>query len=281
MDSVKNFFKTFWHSVKAEIRSLWQPFFLKNADEHQSLDNETSSDDEAKQISSAANNELNFKTELPLESAPTATIKAEEKTGPSPSEIRTEITGNLDKSFADFFRKSSGENWKNLIQNAKDGGSNSVIAAKILSSTNSQLDTANSSINEMVLSINEMMDTIYALEKLSMDINALSDQSKIVSLNAFVEAFKAMDQGKTFAVVANELGSLSGNIKKMTGNVQKTLKSVDESLTENKNYCYDVAEFFANINEELKQFSKLMMRIEELSVSQSKSFQDFENKMLI
>lgn len=265
METLKVFLKNFWQSMKAEIVSLWLPFSKAGSNQATPEEMPASQESNDQIEGNASKSESTLPAgAIPLHNSPI---------------VIDEIQDRVDEAFAEFFLNQSGDNWKFLIQNAKAGGTNSVAAAKILNSTINRLDAANTSINEMLTSINEILDTIFALEKLSMKINSLSDQSKIVSLNAFVEAFKAKDQGKTFAVVANELGALSGSIKKLTGNVQRSLKSIDAKITENKNYCYDVAEFFTIIDEELSQFKKLMMRIEELSVSQSNSFQDFEIKM--
>lgn len=192
---------------------------------------------------------------------------------------RKELEKKIEQEYSQIFTNYSPKSWDFLISNANNGRTHAHEASNILKRTMGLIDGANLSINEMLLSTIDISDTIAALQTLSDEIKLLSDNSKIVSLNAYVEAAKAADKGKTFSVVANELGALSGNIKRITNNIQTSLTTVDEKVIENKNTCFDVADLFLNFDEEMKQINKLMMRIEELSVSQSEPFDVFETQM--
>jgi hypothetical protein len=192
---------------------------------------------------------------------------------------KTEFEKKIEQEYSKIFTNSSLQSWSFLISNANNGRTHALGASNILKKTIDLVNDANASINEMLLSTIDISETIADLQQLSNEITLLSDNSKIVSLNAYVEAAKAADKGKTFAVVANELGALSGNIKKITNSIQTSLTSVDEKVVANKNLCFDVADLFLNVDEEMKQLNKLMMRIEELSISQSEPFHVFETKM--
>ena len=57
-------------------------------------------------------------------------------------------------------------------------------------------------------------------------VNNLSQQSKMLALNASIEAAKAGEAGKGFAVVAAQIGNLAERSEESTGQVQKILENI-------------------------------------------------------
>lgn len=194
-------------------------------------------------------------------------------------QVRETVEAQLDLSFAAFFQRKTSDSWGVLVRNSKDGGANSVLAAHVIRKTMAQLGTASQQVTEMLQSTEGVARSVELLASISDGIRLLSEQSKFVSLNANIEAQRAGEHGKVFAVIAAGLGKLATDIRQMTEKTESVLKQVNEDMGKNKALCQRVARIFDGVDEELKQFNKLMMRIEELAQSQTQSFGKFENEM--
>jgi len=68
-----------------------------------------------------------------------------------------------------------------------------------------------------------------SIEEIIVAVNALSDQSNLLAVNAAIEAAKAGDQGKGFTVVAQEIKSLAEQSKRATVQVRSILTDVQKS----------------------------------------------------
>lgn len=185
----------------------------------------------------------------------------------------------IERTFSSVFTRTTGKSWNVLTRNANDGGANSVLSSLILSKTSQQLENANITVQRMLDSSINLTKVISDLEVIALDINGLSDQSKIVSLNAFIEATHAGDHEKDFAVVAKELGELSENIKKISINMHKLLRSINDQVKSNREICSRVAGTFEVVESDLTEFNFLMDKVQDLSSSQTRSFTTFEKDM--
>jgi hypothetical protein len=209
-----------------------------------------------------------------------ATPATPQLTGIASVEAETPVRDSIEINFASFFQRKTSESWGVLVRNSKDGGANSVLAAHVMRKTMGQLGVANQQVTEMLQSTEGVAKSVELLASISEGIRLLSEQSKFVSLNANIEAQRVGEHGKVFAVIAAGLGKLAADIRQMTEKTEGILKQVNHDITTNKALCHRVAQIFDGVDNELKQFNKLMMRIEELAQSQTVSFGKFENEMV-
>ncbi len=184
---------------------------------------------------------------------------------------------SLEENFIKSFESKTNVSWNLLVRNAKDGGANSVLASYALQKSKKILQQGDETVNEMLKSVASIEEKLVDLEKFSSRIHTLSEQAKFLSLNAFIEASRAGIYGKTFSVVADELGSLTKEVKDLTVKIDQLLKQVNESASNNKKQCLSVANVFELINGELSDFSNLVKKIEDLSVHQSHTLESFKN----
>lgn len=159
-----------------------------------------------------------------------------------------------------------------IVANAlsKLGHSNLKIASMThtLSDNLSQIsatieEIASSSVN-VTDNQNKLNSHIESVEKISKEINqiltsikSIADQTKMLGLNASIEAARAGDAGKGFGVVASEIRSLSNNSKETAAEISKLISKIE----------YSVNQTLESSNSTLENMEQQSAAVEEVSAS--------------
>ena len=124
------------------------------------------------------------------------------------------------------------EKAKSVFQAAEEAAYGSQIGAMSTEQTIRNMDR----IRTQMDSIAQRMDNLLSKSQLMVQVVGFADelalQSKVLSVNAAIEAAKAGDRGEGFSAVAREVKSLANQSKEATRQVRQILKEIQKSIAE-------------------------------------------------
>ncbi|MGS0764171.1 methyl-accepting chemotaxis protein [Syntrophomonas curvata] len=92
----------------------------------------------------------------------------------------------------------------------------------------SNISNSQQNLHQNIISIQNNADQII---KILEEIKNIADQTKMLGLNAAIEAARAGDAGKGFGVVADEIRKLSDSSKETASQIKSLVESVNQSIT--------------------------------------------------
>lgn len=163
------------------------------------------------------------------------------------------------------------------------------------------VSVASNSVQELLVEVDEASNNVESMQKSTHQIaevlkviGAIAEQTNLLALNAAIEAARAGEQGRGFAVVADEVRALAAKTQNSTseindviGTLELGVDTVVSAMGRTKLSCHEAAENTQKVTQKIDNMNESITSLNELSshiagsADEQKSVSEEINKIMV
>lgn len=145
---------------------------------------------------------------------------------------------------------------------------------------NEKTALGDSYMQSMLTTMSEIHSAVEEISKISQMIEDISDQTNLLSLNASIEAARAGEAGRGFAIVAAEIGQLSGQTTNALRQTSDIISHSSDIIQKGLETASQTAQAFQEIQKVTEQYNEISRVLSDTVQEQTSAVECVNNQLI-